>query len=181
MLLGFVGDLAIELFLIDTILEHADPVLEVVLNGLHHGLLALYLGSFGLAHLLTLLQHLALLKVTRQSHDLLLQSHLLSAPLDNLAALLAKHLVLELLLAQLLDLLIALHDSVLPLHVVAALVLLQFDVVLVLLQQVLELLLLLEDLLVVFDGAQGLVLRTGRPAWTPLRRYITIALLGLAN
>lgn len=64
---------------------------------------------------------------------------------------------------------------------VATPVLLQLDVMLILLQQVLELLLLLEDLLVVLDGAHDVVLRTRRPTRSPLRRHVSEALFSLAN
>ena len=181
MLLGIVGDTTFELLLINAILEHGDLVLEVVLDGLDHGLLALELSLLGLARSLPLLKHLALFVVRSELHDLLLEAHLLSASLDNLAALLAEHLFLEALLSQLLDLVVASLNALLPLDVLATLVLLNLDVVLVLPQQVLELLLLLEDLVVLLNRAESAIVGTLRPTGPPLRRHIVVSLLSLGH
>lgn len=94
--LSLVSDLAVELLLMNTILEHGYSVFEVVLDRLDHGLLTLQLDSLMLTRPLTLLKHLVFLEVTRQPHDLLLETHLISASLDYLTALLAEHLVFKL-------------------------------------------------------------------------------------
>ena len=102
--MGVLGNFALELLSFDPFAQHVDLVLVEVLDGVdHHLLLSLFHRLIFLEDLL-FLKELVLLKIGSQSVDFLTETHLLGVSLVEKRLLLVDQLLLELLLADILEL-----------------------------------------------------------------------------